>query len=84
MELKYIENGIVYLKTEYDNGSIDIHAIGNEKQMLVTETETQIILQWQKFNLTDGQYENDSTNTDLFEYDGKTYAPISGTYTIIK
>ena len=78
-----IENGLVY--NEYTQGDAEIKAfVGMEKQMLVTETETEIILQWQKFNLTDGQYENDSTNTDLFEYDGKTYAPISGTYTIIK
>ena len=78
-----IENGLVY--NEYTQGNAEIKAfVGMEKQMLVTETETEIILQWQKFNLTDGQYENDSTNTDLFEYDGKTYSPISGTYTIIK
>lgn len=78
-----IENGLVY--NEYTQGDAEIKAfVGMEKQMLVTETDTQIILQWQKFNLTSERYENDLTNSDLLEYDGKTYAPISGAYTITK
>lgn len=57
------ENGIVYDNHTTDSGSIGQICIGNEIQYSTTETDSQTIYQWQKFNIDTGQYENDTTNT---------------------
>jgi hypothetical protein len=53
-----IENGIVYL-----NDGKGQCCIGNAEQYSTTTTATQTVYQWQKFNTTTGQYEDDTANT---------------------
>ena len=60
-----IENGIVYDNHTSANGSTGMLAIGNSEQYSTTTTDSQITYQWQKFNITTGIYEDDTTNSNL-------------------
>lgn len=58
-----IEEGIVYDNQATSSGSVGKAAIGNEVQYSITNTTTQTIYQWQKFNLDKEVYEDDTSNT---------------------
>ncbi|WPC41213.1 hypothetical protein [Clostridium sp. JS66] len=62
-----IENDIVYKEDIYNNGTKSKVCIGNEIQYKITKTSSQIIYQWQKFNIKKGMYEDDITNTTPIE-----------------
>ena len=68
-----IENGIVYV-----NDGKGTCCIGNEAQYSTTTTDTTIIYQWQKFNITTGVYEDDITNTTAIN----GVAPTNGKVTV--
>jgi hypothetical protein len=54
-----IQDGLVY-SVDDSGGEC---CIGNAEQYSTTQTDTQIIYQWQTFDLTTGVYDNDTTNT---------------------
>lgn len=58
--------------------------IGSEYTTSAQETDTQIIIQWQKFDLSAGVYMDDPTYTANIEYMGNMYVPINGRIVIDK
>lgn len=69
-----IENGIVYDRHTSPSGIESILSVGNETKFSTSETDSQTIYQWQKFNLGTEVYENDTSNTTPIL--GKT--PVNG------
>ena len=79
-----IENETVYSLEQI--GSAEIKAsIGLEKRLwLISESDTEKVYQWQKFNTEKGEYVADEENTDTVSIDGKSYTPEKGKVVIKK
>lgn len=79
-----VENGIVFENNISFIGSVGQICKGNEHQYLRTETDIEIIYQWQKFNCDLGLYENDNTNNTVINVNGTDFIPINGQVIINK
>lgn len=67
------ENGSIYMIETLPNATIRA-SIGSEKQLnLIYETETEKIYQWQRFNLKNGLYEDDTENNETATIEGREY-----------
>lgn len=83
--MKYIiENELVYRIEQI--GSAEIKAsIGSEKRLeLISESDTEKVYQWQKFDPDKGEYIADEENIEPAEIDGKEYKVDKGKIVIIK
>lgn len=72
------ENGSIMQIETLPNATIRV-LIGSEKQLnLISETETEKIYKWQKFNFEKWVYEDDTENNDVARIDGREYTPRQG------
>lgn len=79
-----IEHGNVY---RIENiGSTEIKScFGPEKQLaLISESNTEKVFAWQKFDTEKGEYIPDTENTEPTNIDGKEYMPTEGKITVEK
>jgi len=79
-----IIDGLVFKTGVSGAGASYEVCIGNEVACKEIETDTQIIYQWQKFNIDTGVYENDTTNTTIIFDSGQNYTPINGQVVVDK
>ena len=78
------ENGNIYKVEQIGTAEIK-SCIGYEKRLeLISETKTEKVYQWQKFNLDKEEYVTDEENIDTAEIEGKTYIPEKGKISIKK
>lgn len=73
-----IENGNVYRIEKI--GSAEIKScFGSEKQLaLISESNTEKVFAWQKFDTEKDEYIPDTENTEPTNIDGKEYKPTEG------
>ena len=79
-----IENGNVYRIEKIS--SVEIKScFGSEKQLaLISESNTEKVFAWQKFDTEKGEYIPDTENTEPTNIDGKEYMPAEGKIIIEK
>lgn len=78
------ENGSIMQIETLPNAIIRV-SIGSEKQLnLISETETEKIYKWQKFNFKKGVYEDDTENNEVARIDGREYTPSQGRVVVHK
>ena len=73
-----IENGNVYRIEKISSAEIT-SCFGPEKQLaLISESNTEKVFAWQKFDTEKGEYIPDTENTEPTNIEGKEYKPAEG------
>ena len=73
-----IENGTVYKIEKIGDAEIK-SCFGSEKQLaLISESNTEKVYEWQRFDIQKGEYVTDKENTGTANIDGKEYKPTEG------
>ncbi|QEK12568.1 hypothetical protein FQB35_10355 [Crassaminicella thermophila] len=76
-----VENGTVFEVEEVDTGiqnAVIKKWYGKEMKLEKVEEGNTRIYKWVKFDLDNGDYVDDITNTDLINVDGVDYTPVDG------